>query len=48
MKAATGKVVEKFNNIVDDMILPVLEDSIYTIMHSNLIPAIHNIEKDSK
>lgn len=44
-EAATGKVVEKFNNIVDDMILPVLEDSIYTIMHSNLIPAIHNIEK---
>jgi gas vesicle protein len=44
-ESATGKIVEKFNNIVDDMILPVLEGSIYTIMHSNLIPAIHNIEK---
>ena len=39
------KITEKFDSIVEDTILPALEDSIAVIMHSNLIPAIQNIEK---
>lgn len=43
-QAATDKIAEKFDGIVEDLLLPALEDSIATIMHSNLIPAIRNIE----
>ena len=42
---ATDKIVNKFDTIVEDALLPALEDSISMIMHSNLIPAIKNIEK---
>ena len=43
--ASTQKIVEKFDTMVDDMLLPALEDSIEVIMRSNLIPALHNIEE---
>lgn len=42
-KEATDKIGQKFDNLVDEMLLPALEDSIATIMHSNLIPALLNI-----
>jgi hypothetical protein len=44
-ETSTGKIIEKFDSIVSDMLLPTLEDSISTIMHSNLIPALHHMGK---
>ncbi len=42
---AADKIVDKFDHVVEDMMLPALEDSIAMIMHSNLVPAMLNIEK---
>jgi len=39
------RLTDKFDTIVDDVLLPTLEDSISVIMHSNLIPALQGIEK---
>lgn len=44
-EAATDRITDKFDTIVDDVLLPTLEDSISVIMHSNLIPALQGIEK---
>ncbi len=44
-QAATQKIVEKFDTIVDDVLLPVLENSVEIIVRSNLVPALQNIEK---
>ncbi|SHJ37242.1 hypothetical protein [Parasporobacterium paucivorans] len=44
-QAATQEIVRKFDTMVDNTLLPALEDSIEMIMRSNLVPALHNIER---
>lgn len=44
-QAATDKISDKFDTIVEDALLPALEGSIELIMLDNLIPALRNIEK---
>lgn len=44
-QAATDKITDKFDTIVEDTLLPALEDSIELIMSSYFIPAVKNIEE---
>ena len=39
------RITEKFDGIVEETILPALEDSISVIMNSNLVPVLYHIEK---